>query len=111
MPKDFEPEIRMWVFEEMVSLSLFSLLLPILCMCCCFLAHGTFLFISQNCLYTQCGDRKLSEIINTDHENVKYLPGVKLPPNVKAVPDLQDAARGASIVIFVLPHQFLPKCT
>lgn len=26
--------------------------------------------------------RKLTEIINTDHENVKYLPGHKLPTNV-----------------------------
>ena len=26
--------------------------------------------------------RKLSEIINTDHENPKYMPGVKLPDNV-----------------------------
>lgn len=26
--------------------------------------------------------RKLSEIINTDHENPKYMPGVKLPENV-----------------------------
>ena len=26
--------------------------------------------------------RKLTEIINTDHENVKYLPGHKLPPNI-----------------------------
>ena len=26
--------------------------------------------------------RKLSEIINQDHENVKYLPGIKLPKNV-----------------------------
>ena len=26
--------------------------------------------------------RKLSEIINTEHENVKYLPGKKLPENV-----------------------------
>lgn len=26
--------------------------------------------------------RKLTEIINTDHENVKYLPGHKLPANV-----------------------------
>lgn len=26
--------------------------------------------------------RKLSEIINTDHENVKYLPGYKIPDNV-----------------------------
>ena len=27
-------------------------------------------------------DRKLTEIINTDHVNVKYLPGHKLPSNV-----------------------------
>ena len=26
--------------------------------------------------------RKLTEIINSDHENVKYLPGVALPPNL-----------------------------
>ncbi|MGH0131599.1 UNVERIFIED_CONTAM: hypothetical protein FKN15_047932 [Acipenser sinensis] len=26
--------------------------------------------------------RKLPEVINTDHENVKYLPGYKLPENV-----------------------------
>lgn len=26
--------------------------------------------------------RKLTEIINQDHENVKYLPGHKLPANV-----------------------------
>ena len=26
--------------------------------------------------------KKLTEIINTTHENVKYLPGHKLPPNV-----------------------------
>lgn len=29
--------------------------------------------------------RKLTEIINTDHENVKYLPGHQLPPNVVSV--------------------------
>lgn len=26
--------------------------------------------------------RKLTEIVNTEHENVKYLPGIKLPENV-----------------------------
>ena len=26
--------------------------------------------------------RNLTEIVNTEHENVKYLPGVKLPTNV-----------------------------
>merc|ERR1719487_2650181 len=53
--------------------------------------------------------RKLSEIINTDHENVKYLPGVRLPVNVKAVPDLKEAVEGAHVLIWVLPHQFIPR--
>ncbi|DAZ93337.1 TPA: hypothetical protein N0F65_010803 [Lagenidium giganteum] len=38
--------------------------------------------------------RKLTEIINTEHENVKYLPGYKLPENIIAVPDLLDAEQG-----------------
>lgn len=29
--------------------------------------------------------RRLTEIINTEHENVKYLPGHKLPRNVVSV--------------------------
>jgi hypothetical protein len=29
--------------------------------------------------------RKLTEIINNDHENIKYLPGHKLPANVVCV--------------------------
>jgi len=40
---------------------------------------------------------------------VKYLPNVRLPPNVVAVPDLSDAAAGATLLIFVLPHQFLSR--
>ncbi|PWA32163.1 hypothetical protein CCH79_00013373 [Gambusia affinis] len=51
--------------------------------------------------------RKLTEIINTDHENVKYLPGHKLPKNVVAVPDITEAVKGASILVFVIPHQFI----
>ena len=51
--------------------------------------------------------RKLTEIINTEHENVKYLPGHKLPVNVVAVPDVVVAADDADILIFVLPHQFI----
>lgn len=51
----------------------------------------------------------LTEVINTRHENVKYLPGIELPHNVKAVPDLEEACRDATLLIFVTPHQFLPK--
>uniref|UniRef100_A0A8C6U7J6 Glycerol-3-phosphate dehydrogenase [NAD(+)] n=1 Tax=Neogobius melanostomus TaxID=47308 RepID=A0A8C6U7J6_9GOBI len=53
--------------------------------------------------------RKLTEIINTDHVNVKYLPGRKLPENVLAVPDLVEASRDADILIFVIPHQFIGR--
>lgn len=53
--------------------------------------------------------KKLTEIINETHVNVKYLPGQKLPPNVVAVPDLVEAAKDADILIFVVPHQFVPN--
>lgn len=52
--------------------------------------------------------KPLSEIINDQHENVKYLPNVELPHNIVAVPDISEACEGATLVIFVLPHQFLP---
>ncbi|XP_008322079.1 glycerol-3-phosphate dehydrogenase 1-like protein [Cynoglossus semilaevis] len=53
--------------------------------------------------------RNLTDIINTEHENVKYLPGYKLPENVVAIPKLRDAAEGADLLVFVVPHQFIRK--
>jgi glycerol-3-phosphate dehydrogenase (NAD+) len=53
--------------------------------------------------------QKLTDVINTEHENIKYLPGIRLPKNVRAVPDLKEACDGATLLIFVLPHQFLPR--
>lgn len=70
-PEQFEREVCMWVYEELVD-----------------------------------GER-LTEIINTRHENVKYLPGKKLPENVVAVPEPEKAVEGADVLIFVLPHQFV----
>ncbi|BFZ22215.1 hypothetical protein BsWGS_25254 [Bradybaena similaris] len=55
----------------------------------------------------QINGHKLTHIINTQHENVKYLKGIKLPERVVAIPDVVDASRGADILIFVLPHQFV----
>lgn len=52
-------------------------------------------------------EKKLTEIINETHENVKYLPGHKLPSNVVAIPDVVEAAKEADILIFVVPHQFI----
>ena len=73
-------QVRMWVFEEDVQINNHH--------------HQT---------------AKLSNVINEQHENIKYLPGVKLPENVKAIPNLEEAVRDATVLIFVLPHQFLPK--
>ncbi|KAI8060349.1 glycerol-3-phosphate dehydrogenase [NAD+] [Gongronella butleri] len=53
--------------------------------------------------------RNLTDIINEKHENVKYLPNVKLPDNIVAIPDCVQAAQGADILVFVLPHQFVYK--
>ncbi|KAI1176884.1 NAD-dependent glycerol-3-phosphate dehydrogenase N-terminus-domain-containing protein [Nemania sp. FL0916] len=56
--------------------------------------------------------QKLSAVINTHHENVKYLPNIKLPTNLVANPSLEDAVQGSSILIFNLPHQFIHRiCT
>lgn len=43
------------------------------------------------------GGRKLTEIINTQHENVKYLPGHKLPSNVVSPNTLQGRDRGVCL--------------
>ena len=77
MKEGFDPEVRMWVFEEDVE-------------------HG--------------GEtRKLTEVINGEHENVKYLPGIKFTENVVADPDVTSAVKDATMLVFVLPHQFLAK--
>ena len=55
------------------------------------------------------GPQKLTDYINSHHENIKYLPGIQLPKNVVAMADLQEACKDATLLIFVLPHQFLPK--
>ena len=51
--------------------------------------------------------QKLTDIINSQHENVKYLPGKKLPENVIADPDISSATKNADVLVICLPHQFL----
>ncbi|PAV71772.1 hypothetical protein WR25_10235 [Diploscapter pachys] len=57
---EFDPTVRMWVFEEMVN------------------------------------GEKLSEIINTRHENVKYLPGKILPDNIGV--SVQENGTGLKLI-------------
>ncbi|CRH00018.1 glycerol-3-phosphate dehydrogenase, putative [Plasmodium relictum] len=52
-------------------------------------------------------NEKLSEIINRKKENVKYMKGMKIPDNIVAVSDLNEAIEEADLLVFVLPHQYL----
>merc|ERR1719265_1681398 len=53
--------------------------------------------------------RKLSEVFNETKENIKYLPGITLPSNLIAEPDVKKAVENADILVWVLPHQFVPR--
>ena len=55
------------------------------------------------------GTQKLTDVINKKHENIKYLPGINLPHNLHANPDLVDAVKDSTILVFNLPHQFIVR--
>ncbi|CCG26027.1 Gpd1 protein [Candida orthopsilosis Co 90-125] len=57
----------------------------------------------------QIDGKNLTDIINIQNVNIKYLPGVKLPSNLVAEPSLLKTVEGADLIVFNLPHQFLPK--
>lgn len=56
------------------------------------------------------GGGLLTELINREHKNSRYLPDVDLPENLVAVPKLADVVKDATLIIFCVPHQvrFLP---
>lgn len=83
----FEEVVQMWVFEE-------NFVLP---------------KTSRHYTGSSQGPQKLTGLINHYHENVKYLPGIRLPENLHANPSIQDAVKDSDILIFNLPHQFIAK--
>ena len=51
------------------------------------------------------GGGLLTELINSEHKNSRYLPDVDLPENLVAVPKLADVVKDATLIIFCVPHQ------
>jgi glycerol-3-phosphate dehydrogenase (NAD+) len=47
----------------------------------------------------------MSSSPNRQGANGRYLPGVKLPDNINAIPDIETVAKDADILIFNFPHQ------
>lgn len=89
-PTLFEETVTVWVYEEEVSIPKES-------------RH----YDPASELSTK--PQKLSEVFNKLHENVKYLPNITIPSNVVANPDLVDSCKNSTILVFVLPHQFIPR--
>ncbi|KAI9787955.1 MAG: glycerol-3-phosphate dehydrogenase [Peltula sp. TS41687] len=87
-PDLFEPGVRMWVYEEKVTVPKSS-------------KH----YDDSSELSTK--PQNLTDLINHLHENVKYLPGIPLPHNITAMPSLEDSVKDSTILIFNLPHQFI----
>src|SRR5688500_16445916 len=48
-------------------------------------------------------NRELLDAINAQHENPRYLPGIKLPDGVIGSHDMRDVLHGAEVVTLVVP--------
>jgi glycerol-3-phosphate dehydrogenase (NAD(P)+) len=46
---------------------------------------------------------ELAEQINAEHVNARYLPSARLPDGLRATGDMQEALRGAELVVVVVP--------
>ena len=58
---------------------------------------------STNTVRLWARDAKQSGVIESSRENVRYLPGVKLPPGVVVHSDLDEAVDGASLIVIATP--------
>ena len=54
-----------------------------------------------------CLEREVAEGIERDRENARYLPGVRLPPAMKAETDPLAAATGKDVVLLAVPSPYL----
>src|SRR3546814_13675469 len=50
-------------------------------------------------------DAETVESINTDGENRKYLPGIKLPSALRATNDMAEVVAGADVLVMGVPSR------
>jgi len=93
---DFDDKVYMWVFEEYVKEEDGKWVRP---------ARGA--KPPEGKTWVDEGYTPLTQVINEKHENVIYLPGIELPHNIVACPDIATCVDGATMMVFVIPHNFL----
>ena len=47
------------------------------------------------------------EVLREEHENIKFLPGVKLPKGLKLTSDLKEAVDFGDVLVLAIPSQYL----
>jgi glycerol-3-phosphate dehydrogenase (NAD(P)+) len=50
---------------------------------------------------------ELAEEIDANHENTAYLPGIRLPESLRATASLEEACRGADVIVLGVPSHGL----
>jgi len=93
--KGFDPVVEMWVFEEYVKSVDGKWERP---------ARGS---KPVGATFVDDGYTPLTQVINENNENVIYLPGIKLEKSIHANPDVKASVTGATMMVFVIPHNFL----
>lgn len=84
--REFHSEVRMWVRQKHVS-------------------QRMELGVMRYGADLQVEGKKLTDVINRTHENSRYLPNIKLPRNLVAVPHLKDVVKDATLIVVCVPHQ------
>ena len=92
----FDPVVEMWVFEEYVKFEGGKWERP---------ARGA--KPPEGKTWVDEGYSPLTQVINEKHENIIYLPDIPLPVSIHANPDIKSTVTGATMMIFVIPHNFL----
>jgi len=95
-PDVFDPVVQMWVFEEYVKYENGKWTRP---------PRGTKPPVGRT--WVDEGFKPLTEVINDMNQNPIYLAGIDLPTSIVAQPDIKMAVTDATMLVFVIPHNFL----
>jgi glycerol-3-phosphate dehydrogenase (NAD(P)+) len=66
-------------------------------------AIASLLATNGNQVNIWCFEPEVVDTINNQHKNERYLPGIDLPPNVRATTDLKEALSQSDLICEAIP--------
>ncbi len=52
-------------------------------------------------------ENRQAEYLRENHENIEFLPGISLPPEIKIATDIEESCRERDMIVAAVPSQFL----